>query len=505
MNKQCTCSEQITCTFCDLRNNNISNLNIIGKGTFGLVYKATLLRQHRESKVALKIYTTSDDIVDKIREISALTCLRHQHIIGLVCVIACYENPIIVMNQMESDLDTFLKRDFQACFAIKDKLLDELMSGICCCHSNGFMHRDLKPSNLLLTRVNNGDMTLKIADFGQSVIYVPEKCYTLACGTMWYRPPDLLLGNDKYSYDVDMWAIGCIYMEMYYGVPLFPGEDVGDMLRKILQVVDAPDREWILQNNFEDCEDIHRQLFIPEQVRDLLVCDPKKRRRFITNHAKKRAYCCIYSDISKQPELDSSMRFHMLKWLFHVAQINECSSYTFHKAVGILDKVLQQQVVSKDDFCVIGMSCLSLAVKMHETFSLSEHECAKRCDIQQDYFLKKQVELAMCLKYRFSEITCMDIIQNDKDCVGNSTAYLLADICLFYMNCTNVRHLANNICNITKYIDGKHGKMTKNKTTKQIFYCLSCFFKKANSDSPVHKKYKHEILTLKKHMHLFFQ
>jgi cyclin-dependent kinase-like len=41
--------------------------------------------------------------------------------------------------------------------------------------------------------------------------------------TRWYRSPELLL-CDKYSREVDVWAIGCIMGELTDGEPLFPGE-----------------------------------------------------------------------------------------------------------------------------------------------------------------------------------------------------------------------------------------------------------------------------------------
>jgi cyclin-dependent kinase-like len=54
--------------------------------------------------------------------------------------------------------------------------------------------------------------------------------------TRWYRSPELLLG-DKYSKEVDIWAIGCIMGELTDGEPLFPGESEIDQLYVIQKIM----------------------------------------------------------------------------------------------------------------------------------------------------------------------------------------------------------------------------------------------------------------------------
>lgn len=45
--------------------------------------------------------------------------------------------------------------------------------------------------------------------------------------TLWYRSPEILLGAKTYSTPVDIWSIGCIFVEMINHRPLFPGDSVG--------------------------------------------------------------------------------------------------------------------------------------------------------------------------------------------------------------------------------------------------------------------------------------
>ena len=86
------------------------------------------------------------------------------------------------------------------------------------------LHRDLKPQNLLIDRTHN---LLKLADFGLARAFgLPVRAYTHEVVTLWYRAPEVLLGGKTYSTPVDVWSIGCIFVEMVNGRPLFPGDSV---------------------------------------------------------------------------------------------------------------------------------------------------------------------------------------------------------------------------------------------------------------------------------------
>ena len=59
--------------------------------------------------------------------------------------------------------------------------------------------------------------------------------------TLWYRAPELLLGQQKYSASVDMWSVGCIMAELSSRRALFPGDSEIDQLFKIFRVLGTPD------------------------------------------------------------------------------------------------------------------------------------------------------------------------------------------------------------------------------------------------------------------------
>jgi serine/threonine protein kinase len=75
---------------------------------------------------------------------------------------------------------------------------------------------------------------------------VPSHTYSHEVVTLWYRPPDVLLGSTDYSTSLDTWGVGCIFVEMLTGAPVFPGvRDVSDQLDKIFRILGTPtERTW---------------------------------------------------------------------------------------------------------------------------------------------------------------------------------------------------------------------------------------------------------------------
>lgn len=61
--------------------------------------------------------------------------------------------------------------------------------------------------------------------------------YTDYVSTRWYRSPELLVGDASYDYSVDIWSLGCIFTEIFNGMPLFPGESDLDTLSLIMDLL----------------------------------------------------------------------------------------------------------------------------------------------------------------------------------------------------------------------------------------------------------------------------
>lgn len=166
---------------------------------------------------------------------------NHPNIVKLheIVVTPSFSNVFMVMEYIEHDLKTLLENMASAFLVGEIKtIMLQLLSAIDFLHSNWIIHRDLKTSNLLMN--NRGQ--IKVADFGLARTFgSPLGRVTQLVVTLWYRAPELLLGETKYNCAIDMWSIGCIFAELLNKDPLFKGRGEMDQLAKIIALLGTPD------------------------------------------------------------------------------------------------------------------------------------------------------------------------------------------------------------------------------------------------------------------------
>ena len=174
-----------------------------------------------------------------LREISLLRELTHRNIVDLKDCVQEDGRLYLVFEFLDKDLKKYMEScSGMLSTALVKSYLFQLCRGLAFCHARGVMHRDLKPQNLLVTR----DGILKIADFGLARAYCPPiRPLTHEVVTLWYRPPEILLGSQAYAPPVDVWAVGTIFVEMVTKRPLFPGDSEIDQLYKIFRQLGTPD------------------------------------------------------------------------------------------------------------------------------------------------------------------------------------------------------------------------------------------------------------------------
>lgn len=218
----------------------------IGEGTYGTVYKA----KDRESGdiVALKIVRLDEDDEGvpsaALREICILKELKHPNIVRLLDVLHRSLRLTMVFEYCDQDL----KKYFDGlATVISPKTVQsfyfQLLRGLAYCHRHNIFHRDLKPQNILISKKGE----LKLADFGLARAFgIPVRIFSAEVVTLWYRPPEVLMGAQVYTTSIDIWSAGCIFAEMANsGRPLFPGSDVDEQLKRIFKLVGTPtERNW---------------------------------------------------------------------------------------------------------------------------------------------------------------------------------------------------------------------------------------------------------------------
>ncbi|XP_053820950.1 cyclin-dependent kinase 12 isoform X2 [Vidua chalybeata] len=279
-------------------------IGIIGEGTYGQVYKAK--DKDTGELVALKKVRLDNEKegfpITAIREIKILRQLIHRSVVNMKEIVTDKQDALdfkkdkgafyLVFEYMDHDLMGLLESGLVHFSEDHIKsFMKQLMEGLDYCHKKNFLHRDIKCSNILLN--NSGQ--IKLADFGLARLYSSEESrpYTNKVITLWYRPPELLLGEERYTPAIDVWSCGCILGELFTKKPIFQANLELAQLELISRLCGSPcPAVWpdVIKlpyfNTMKPKKQYRRRLreefsFIPSSALDLLdhmlTLDPGKR------------------------------------------------------------------------------------------------------------------------------------------------------------------------------------------------------------------------------------
>jgi len=256
------------------RADSFEKIDKIGQGTYSNVYKA---RDTLSGKIVALKKVRFDNLEPEsvrfmAREILILRRLDHPSVIkidGLVTSrMSC--SLYLVFEYMEHDLAGLVASpDIKFTEPQVKCYMNQLLSGLEHCHDRGVLHRDIKGSNLLLD--NNG--MLKIADFGLASFFDPSRKQPMTSRvvTLWYRPPELLLGVTDYGVGVDLWSAGCILAELLAGRPIMPGRTEVEQLHKIFKLCGSLTEEYWKKSKLP-----HATIFKPQQPYKRRITDTFK-------------------------------------------------------------------------------------------------------------------------------------------------------------------------------------------------------------------------------------
>ncbi|KAL4835136.1 hypothetical protein H8958_015873 [Nasalis larvatus] len=240
--------------------------------------------------------------ITAIREIKILRQLIHRSVVNMKEIVTDKQDALdfkkdkgafyLVFEYMDHDLMGLLESGLVHFSEDHIKsFMKQLMEGLDYCHKKNFLHRDIKCSNILLN--NSGQ--IKLADFGLARLYNSEESrpYTNKVITLWYRPPELLLGEERYTPAIDVWSCGCILGELFTKKPIFQANLELAQLELISRLCGSPcPAVWpdVIKlpyfNTMKPKKQYRRRLreefsFIPSAALDLLdhmlTLDPSKR------------------------------------------------------------------------------------------------------------------------------------------------------------------------------------------------------------------------------------
>ncbi|XP_065067372.1 cyclin-dependent kinase 17-like isoform X2 [Rhopilema esculentum] len=247
-----------------------TKLDKLGEGTYATVFKGK--SRLTDTIVALKEIRLEHEEgapCTAIREVSLLKDLKHANIVTLHDIVHTPKSMMLVFEYLDRDLKSYMDESNGILNLSNVKLfLFQLLRGLNYCHKRKVLHRDLKPQNLLINQKGE----LKLADFGLArAKSVPTKTYSNEVVTLWYRPPDVLLGSTEYDASIDMWGVGCIFYEMVSGRPMFPGSTAENELILIFKMLGTPNEaSWPGVTSNPDFVNGHFPIYRPEQLHNYI-------------------------------------------------------------------------------------------------------------------------------------------------------------------------------------------------------------------------------------------
>jgi len=155
------------------------------------------------------------------------------------------EGAYLVMELISDEtLAALIKRE--GCIAPRTAAdcFSQVLEGIKAAHASGVIHRDLKPANVLISKEENGQLHVRVLDFGLAKISLSELTDTnsptallttpgMVVGTMGYMSPEQLRGEavDERS---DLFSVGVMVVEVLTGSRPFRGRTTTELLSSIL-------------------------------------------------------------------------------------------------------------------------------------------------------------------------------------------------------------------------------------------------------------------------------
>ncbi|KAF8666381.1 hypothetical protein HU200_053484 [Digitaria exilis] len=228
----------------------------LGVGAFGVVVMA----RHRDTGEPVAAKTLHPEhhgdnggrgLARLLREASFMAaCSGHPSLVSLLgvermpCAAAATDTAewSLVMEYVGPNLLDVLRARGGEPFPEADvrAIMRQLLAGAAAMHRHGIVHRDIKSENILVV---SGVGAVKICDFGSAKSTFERHTMFHIAGTLEYMAPEVLARDPHHGAPADAWSLGCVMAELLLsgGGLAFRGEDEGDQLLAIFDVLGAPE------------------------------------------------------------------------------------------------------------------------------------------------------------------------------------------------------------------------------------------------------------------------
>lgn len=202
----------------------------IGEGSFGRVYKAR--RKYTGRMVAIKMINKrgqhEEDLEILRREIDILRKVDHPNIMRLLEIVETDSDICVISELGRGDLFKIIDDNQTLPEEVLQNIAAQLVSAMNHLHQHRIIHRDIKPQNVLIASNNS----LKICDFGFARALSYTTLLKSIKGTPLYMAPELVQER-PYDEKIDIWSLGIIFYELYYGKPPYYTNSIYKLIQMI--------------------------------------------------------------------------------------------------------------------------------------------------------------------------------------------------------------------------------------------------------------------------------
>ena len=213
--------------FFEINENDIENMEELGRGGFGSVYKSKV--KNLDKIVACKVITIYDQNMmgssemnpqslykSYIQELNAYNELKGVNILRMfgnfIQKTHVSTNLMIITEFMnKGSLESLLEKEPNLTYRRRFEIACDIAAGMARIHEHQFIHRDIRPDNVLI----DSNYTAKIGDMGIAKLMPPQMNRNTLIGCPPFMPPEFHTGN--YDQKLDIFTFGLTFNIIFNG------------------------------------------------------------------------------------------------------------------------------------------------------------------------------------------------------------------------------------------------------------------------------------------------